>query len=513
MRTPTAGLLLLIVTGALCSTLTVAATTPSAPAAEASGGPLSALPYTPSLDTSAMDRTAKPCQDFYQYSCGGWRTRNPIPPDQSGWSVYGKLYEDNQRLLWGILGNLSQAGAERSANQQKIGDYFAACTDEAAIAQRGVEPLKPLLARIDGLHSKGELPALLADLHLDLGSSGLLFGFGSSQDFADSNQVIAFASAGGLGLPDRDYYTDQDTRARKLRAQYLDHVTRMFALLGDSAKTAAHDAAIVMRIETQLARARLTRVELREPHNLFHKLGRSQLQRLTPDFGWDAYLKELGLEKFLVYDRWLRHTFRLFVFDPSLKHSDYEALALHEHAGLAGGEFTVSSSSAHDAELTHEVQFVLPDAESVAPIALRATKRFSFGPAPGGCEIACEVELKLEAPVGRPVAVGLESVVNLLAPGTTDRFFETPSGRQDLRFSGTLPGPALRMEDGWQRVRIALNAPGAEQYWIAPIETVSESEEGFERVYQGSQMLAVWYPGLSGQTTWTGRLIWRIEKF
>jgi alpha-amylase len=224
-------------------------------------------------------------------------------------------------------------------------------------------------------------------------------------------------------------------------------------------------------------------------------------------------VKELGLEKFLVYDRWLRHTFRLFVFDPSLKHSDYEALALHEHAGLAGGEFTVSSSSAHDAELTHEVQFVLPDAESVAPIALRATKRFSFGPAPGGCEIACEVELKLEAPVGRPVAVGLESVVNLLAPGTTDRFFETPSGRQDLRFSGTLPGPALRMEDGWQRVRIALNAPGAEQYWIAPIETVSESEEGFERVYQGSQMLAVWYPGLSGQTTWTGRLIWRIEKF
>jgi len=300
MRTPTAGLLLLIVTGALCSTLTVAATTPSAPAAEASGGPLSALPYTPSLDTSAMDRTAKPCQDFYQYSCGGWRTRNPIPPDQSGWSVYGKLYEDNQRLLWGILGNLSQAGAERSANQQKIGDYFAACTDEAAIAQRGVEPLKPLLARIDGLHSKGELPALLADLHLDLGSSGLLFGFGSSQDFADSNQVIAFASAGGLGLPDRDYYTDQDTRARKLRAQYLDHVTRMFALLGDSAKTAAHDAAIVMRIETQLARARLTRVELREPHNLFHKLGRSQLQRLTPDFGWDAYLKELGLEKISV---------------------------------------------------------------------------------------------------------------------------------------------------------------------------------------------------------------------
>jgi alpha-amylase/alpha-mannosidase (GH57 family) len=224
-------------------------------------------------------------------------------------------------------------------------------------------------------------------------------------------------------------------------------------------------------------------------------------------------VKESGLEKFLVYDRWPRHTFRLFVFDPSLKHSDYEALALHEDAGLAGGEFKVLSSDPHNAELTHQVQFVVHGAESEPLVTLRATKRFSFGPAPGGCEIACEVELKLEAPLARPVAVGLESVINLLAPGTSDRFFETPSGRQDLRFSGTLPGPALRMEDGWQRVRIALNAPGAEQYWIAPIETVSESEEGFERVYQGSQILAVWYPGLSGQTTWTGRLIWRVEKF
>jgi alpha-amylase len=224
-------------------------------------------------------------------------------------------------------------------------------------------------------------------------------------------------------------------------------------------------------------------------------------------------VKESGLEKFLVYDRWPRHTFRLFVFDPSLKHSDYEALALYEDAGLAGGEFKVLSSDPHDAELAHEGQFVLHGAESVPPVALRATKRFSFGPAPGGCEIACEVELKLDAPMARPVAVALESVVNLLAPGASDRFFETPFGRQDLRFSGTLPGPALRMEDRWQRVRIAFNAPGTEQYWIAPIETVSESEEGFERVYQGSQILAVWYPGLLGQTTWTGRLIWRIEKF
>lgn len=288
----------LVLTGAYCSAL---------PAAEPAGGPptdergpLDALPYTPSLDTNAMDRTAKPCHDFYQYSCGGWRTRNPIPPDQSSWSVYGKLYEDNQRFLWGILSNLSPSSAARSANQQKIGDYFATCMDEKAIARQGAAPLMPLLARIDALHSKGELPALLADLHLSIGGSGFLFGFGSSQDFSDSNQIIAFASAGGLGLPDRDYYTDRDAHARTLRGQYLDHVARSLALLGESPTVAMRDAAIVMSIETQLARASLTRVEQREPHNLFHKLGRGQLRQLTPEFEWDEYLKDIGLEKITV---------------------------------------------------------------------------------------------------------------------------------------------------------------------------------------------------------------------
>ena len=111
------------------------------------------------------------------------------------------------------------------------------------------------------------------------------------------------------------------------------------------------------------------------------------------------------------------------------------------------------------------------------------------------------------------MAIGIESVVNLLAPAEPDRFFETPTGRVNLRFSGSLPGPILRMEDGWQRVRIALHAPLAEEFWVAPIETVSESEEGFERVYQGSQILAIWRPPLTTQKTWSTRLVWRIEAF
>jgi alpha-amylase len=117
------------------------------------------------------------------------------------------------------------------------------------------------------------------------------------------------------------------------------------------------------------------------------------------------------------------------------------------------------------------------------------------------------------AALERPLAVGIESVLNFLAPTEPDRFFQTPSGPQNLRFSGCLPGPTLRVEDGWQRIRVALHAPGAEQFWISPIETVSESEEGFERVYQGSQILAVWRPALSAGKPWAAHLFWRIESF
>jgi alpha-amylase len=138
---------------------------------------------------------------------------------------------------------------------------------------------------------------------------------------------------------------------------------------------------------------------------------------------------------------------------------------------------------------------------------------FSFGPAPRGCEVACEVKIGLPAVLDRTLAVGIESVLNFLAPTEPDRFFQTPSGPQNLRFSGCIPGPTLRVEDGWQRIRVALHAPGAEQFWISPIETVSESEEGFERVYQGSQILAVWRPSLSVAKPWAAHLFWRIESF
>lgn len=257
--------------------------------------PTTALPYTPSLDIPSMDKSADPCVDFYQYTCGGWMKNNPIPADQAGWSVYGKLAQDNQRFLWGILEELARKTDARTPTQQKIGDYFAACMDEPAVEKLGTAPLKPLLEQIAAVKTKQELAALLAREHLSNVTGGLFFNFGSDQDFADSSQVIAFATDGGLGLPDRDYYTKTDAKSEEIRQKYLVHVQNMLKLLGDSADAARHEAQTIMAMETALAKASLTRVEQRDPHNLFHKMDRKGLQALTPGFDWDIYLKTVGV--------------------------------------------------------------------------------------------------------------------------------------------------------------------------------------------------------------------------
>ncbi|HEY6943898.1 MAG TPA: alpha-amylase/4-alpha-glucanotransferase domain-containing protein [Candidatus Acidoferrum sp.] len=224
-------------------------------------------------------------------------------------------------------------------------------------------------------------------------------------------------------------------------------------------------------------------------------------------------VKEPGLERFLRYDRWPRHAFRILIFDPSRTQADYEALELHEDAAFAGSVFTVKNSAALSAELFCADSLLLHEKTKATAPRLLLFKHFSFNPSPNGFEVACEIRLKLKELLNKPVAVGIESIINLLAPTEPDRFFETPAGHANLRFSGTLPAPILRMEDGWQRVRVSLHAPLSEGFWVAPIETVSESEEGFERVYQGSQILAVWRPPLTTQKVWSTRLVWRLESF
>ena len=259
----------------LISGLAVCAQTPETP--------LESLPYSPSLDLTDMDRTANPCVDFYRYSCGGWLKKNPIPADQASWSVYGKLFEDNQRFLWGILQDASKPNPARSPVEREIGDFFAACMDEPAVEKAGGAPLRAELAAIAALKSAADFPELLAQEHLAM-NNGVLFAFSSNQDFADSSREIPEAAAAGLGLPDRDYYVKTDAKSQEIRTKYVAHVRRMLELLGDSPAQSAREAEAVLRIETALAKASLTMVEKRDPYHLFHKMDLARLQALTPAF-------------------------------------------------------------------------------------------------------------------------------------------------------------------------------------------------------------------------------------
>ena len=269
----------------------------SASLALAQDKPLSVLPYTPSLDLQFMDKSVDPCIDFYKYACGNWNKLNPIPGDQARWDVYSKLADENTRFLWGILEQAANSGGTRTANEQKIGDYFHACMNTGAIESEGAKPLDAALARIAALKSVDDLAGYVSEQH-KTGTSGVLFDFGSSPDYDNSSQMTAEASAGGLGLPDRDYYTKTDAKSQEIRQRYLQHVQQMFALIGESSPDAQADAQAVMTIETDLAKASLTRVEKRNPYNLKHKLSRDDLRRLAPEFDWDAYWQVSGSPAF-----------------------------------------------------------------------------------------------------------------------------------------------------------------------------------------------------------------------
>ncbi len=246
--------------------------------------------HEPVLDVHSLDPSMDPCTDFYQYSCGGWMKSNPIPPDQSRWDVYSKMEDNNKTLLREILEQASQAKAPNGSVTQKIGDYYAACMNESAADAAGVAPLEPALQLIQDMRSKDDIAPVVASMVYD----SALFDYSSDQDFKDSSQEIAELDQSGLGLPDRDFYFNSDAKSAELRNEYVAHVQKMFELLGDQPEAAAAEAQTVMRIETALAKGSQTRVERRDPNNVYHKMTIGQLQALSPSFAWKAYFAKTG---------------------------------------------------------------------------------------------------------------------------------------------------------------------------------------------------------------------------
>jgi putative endopeptidase len=248
---------------------------------------------THGLNLADLDRSANPCVNFFQFADGGWLAAHPIPPAYASWGTFNVLLDHNQDILHQILeAAAANTNAAPGSNEQKIGDYYASCMNEAEIEKEGIEPLQPELARINDISSIQQLEAEVARLQ-SMGI-GVLFRFGSTQDYKNSSLEIAQAGQGGLGLPDRDYYVNPDDRSQKIRTSYVQHITNMFKLIGDDDATAAQEAQTVMNMETAMAKASMSRVEMRNPESHYHKMEMAAFQEITPAFSWKEYLEDIG---------------------------------------------------------------------------------------------------------------------------------------------------------------------------------------------------------------------------
>jgi putative endopeptidase len=265
-------------------------------AGRAAGGSQPSADASHGVDLTILDKTCKACEDFYHFASGEWLAKNPIPAAYPSWGRFNELAERNRELLHQILESAAaNAKAAAGSNEQKIGDFYASCMDEKQINAAASKPLDAEMSRINGIQNAGELQSEIARLQ-GVGV-GALFDFGSTQDEKDSSQVIGGADQGGLGLPDRDYYTKTDDKSKELRQQYEEHVAKMLTLAGDDTAKAASEAKAILELETKLADASLTRVERRDPEKTYHKMSRADLRTLTPNWSWEDYFQQIGYTK------------------------------------------------------------------------------------------------------------------------------------------------------------------------------------------------------------------------